>query len=48
MEGEVKKVTRVEELDNFPFNSFQEFRRAIHERSVQTVTNRSVALEWLQ
>ena len=45
---EAKKIKRVEELDNFPFKTFQEFRSANLEGVAQPGVTRSVALHWAQ
>lgn len=48
MEQEIKKVTKVEELDYFPFKTFQEFRKALLEGIAQPGIDRGVALHWVQ
>jgi hypothetical protein len=45
---EPKKVTQVEELNNFPFKTFQEFKKAVIEGIAQPGIDRSVALSWAQ
>lgn len=48
MNDKSQKVTRVEELNNFPFKTFQEFKKAIMEGVAQPGIDRSVALNWAQ
>ncbi|HOV97794.1 MAG TPA: hypothetical protein PLW49_02140 [bacterium] len=45
---ETKKVSRVEELSNFPFKTFQEFRKANMEGVAQPGVDRGAALQWAQ
>jgi len=45
---ERKKVTRVEELEHFPFKSFREFKKAVIEGVAQPGVDRGVALNWAQ
>lgn len=48
MEKESKKVTKVEELEHFPFKDFKEFRKAYLEGIIQPGVDRGVALNWAQ
>lgn len=43
-----QKPKRVEELSNFPFKTFQEFRKANMEGIAQPGVDRGVALQWAQ
>jgi hypothetical protein len=43
-----QKPKRVEELSNFPFETFQEFRKANMEGVAQPGVDRAVALQWAQ
>ncbi len=43
-----QKPKRVEELSNFPFKTFQEFRKANMEGVAQPGVDRGVALQWAQ
>jgi len=45
---DAKKVKTVEELANFPFKSFHEFRKANFEGVAQPGIDRGVALNWAQ
>ena len=48
MSDKDKKINRVEELNNFPFKTFQEFKKANLEGVAQPGIDRSVALNWAQ
>ena len=48
MNQEAQKVTRVEELQHFPFKDFEEFRKVYLEGIIHPGVDRGVALEWAQ
>lgn len=48
MENESKKPKVVEELDNFPFKNYQEFKKSNIEGVAHIRVDRSVALQWAQ
>lgn len=47
-DNEALKVSRVDDLCNFPFKTFQEFKKANMDGLAQPGVDRSVALNWVQ
>lgn len=48
MEESNEKEHKVEELENFPFETFEEYRKAVFEEVAQPGVDRSIALQWAQ
>ena len=48
MNSESKKPKIVEDLDNFPFKNFQEFKKSNIEGVAHVGVDRAVALQWAQ
>ena len=48
MEQDSEKAKKVEDLDNFPFNNFEEFKKVCLDGTAQSGVDCSVALQWGQ